>query len=158
MTVTPATIATALGVAVPDSASPKYAQWALWITDALMLINARKARLDVTDELEPVALDYVVREAVVAQARRPDDATQVSVSIDDGNIARTYTSGSGRVTILDEWWALLGLADPNAGAFSVDTVSSTGGAHLPWCALAFGATYCSCGADIAGFPIFELGR
>ena len=29
--------------------------------------------------------------------------------------------------------------------------------HLPWCALNFGALYCSCGADIAGTPIYEVG-
>ena len=27
--------------------------------------------------------------------------------------------------------------------------------HRPWCDLAFGAPACSCGADIAGHPIFE---
>lgn len=39
-------------------------------------------------------------------------------------------------------------------AFSVDTapVSSI---HLAWCSLNFGAEYCSCGADIAGYPIYE---
>ena len=43
-------------------------------------------------------------------------------------------------------------------AFSFDTAPSAGlSAHLPWCNLAFGATYCSCGVDIAGEPIFELG-
>ncbi|QCB93303.1 hypothetical protein [Cellulomonas shaoxiangyii] len=41
-------------------------------------------------------------------------------------------------------------------AFAVDTVGS-GCAHLPWCSLAFGATYCSCGVDIAGEPIYEVG-
>lgn len=30
-------------------------------------------------------------------------------------------------------------------------------AHRPWCNLMFGATYCSCGADIAGVPIYEGG-
>lgn len=40
-------------------------------------------------------------------------------------------------------------------AFSIDTapVVST---HLPWCNLMFGAASCSCGADIAGEPIYEL--
>lgn len=42
-------------------------------------------------------------------------------------------------------------------AFSIDTAPSHSSAHLPWCSLAFGATYCSCGVDIAGEPIFELG-
>lgn len=41
-------------------------------------------------------------------------------------------------------------------AFSVDTLPASS-AHLPWCNLAFGATYCSCGADIAGYPIYEQG-
>jgi hypothetical protein len=48
--------------------------------------------------------------------------------------------------------------DVNAGkAYAIDTAPSLGGPHLPWCALNFGATYCSCGADIAGEPIYELG-
>lgn len=42
-----------------------------------------------------------------------------------------------------------------AGAFSVDTAPSLSGTHALWCSINFGATYCSCGADIAGFPIFE---
>lgn len=42
-------------------------------------------------------------------------------------------------------------------AFSIDTAPSLGSAHLPWCNVAFGAPYCSCGADIAGEPIYELG-
>lgn len=43
-------------------------------------------------------------------------------------------------------------------AFSIDTAPGRGdGEHLPWCNLAFGATYCSCGVDIAGEPIYELG-
>lgn len=39
-------------------------------------------------------------------------------------------------------------------AFSVDTapISSV---HADWCDLVFGATTCSCGASIAGFPIYE---
>jgi len=154
MAVTPATIATALGVAAPDSGAPKFAQWSMWIADALMLINARKTALAIETDLDATVLDYVVREAVVAMARRPDDATQVAVSIDDGNVSKTFRSGTGRVTILDDWWALLGLTAPNGGAFSVDTVGADS-IHQPWCALAFGALYCSCGADLAGFPLWE---
>lgn len=39
-------------------------------------------------------------------------------------------------------------------AWSVDT-APVGASHLPWCDLMFGAVSCSCGADIAGYPIFE---
>ena len=42
-----------------------------------------------------------------------------------------------------------------SGAFSVDTAPSLSGMHADWCSLNLGATYCSCGADIAGYPIFE---
>jgi hypothetical protein len=44
-----------------------------------------------------------------------------------------------------------------SAAFTVDMAPSLSGEHLPWCSLNFGADYCSCGVDIAGEPIFELG-
>lgn len=40
-------------------------------------------------------------------------------------------------------------------AFSIDT-APTSSEHLPWCDLMFGGAACSCGADIAGYPIYEL--
>lgn len=50
---------------------------------------------------------------------------------------------------------LQGICSPGKGkAFSVDTVPG-GFSHLPWCSLMLGATFCSCGVDIAGYPIFE---
>ena len=45
---------------------------------------------------------------------------------------------------------------PGRQAFSIDTAPACS-AHLPWCSLMLGATYCSCGVDIAGYPIYELG-
>lgn len=154
MAVTPANIAVALGVTAPDPASPLYKQWELWIDDATMLIDTRATQLGVAmSDIGEAKLDYVVREAVVAQVKRPDDATQVTVSVDDGSSSRTYRSGKGRVTILDEWWTLLGLTDPS-GAFTLDMVPARTG-HLPWCSIMLGAAYCSCGADIAGYPIYE---
>lgn len=45
--------------------------------------------------------------------------------------------------------------DDSGKAFSIDTAPSFSGIHAAWCASNFGANYCSCGADIAGFPIFE---
>lgn len=46
--------------------------------------------------------------------------------------------------------------DVTGKAFSIDT-GTVCTLHLPWCASYFGAVYCSCGVDIAGYPIFELG-
>jgi len=121
MAVTPEMIAVALGVAAPASDSTQYAQWSMWIEDALMLIEARLGDPALLDQAK---LDYVVREAVASLARRPDDATQVSVSVDDGSVSRTYRSGTGRVTILDEWWLLLAPASTAGRAFSVDLTPS----------------------------------
>ncbi len=48
--------------------------------------------------------------------------------------------------------------EQKGGAYTVDTAPRfRGGGHRPWCALAFGAAYCSCGTDIAGKPIYEEG-
>ena len=93
-TITPAHIAVALGVSAPDSGSQTEAQWEMWIADALMLIQARVDSIDPVPTVEQAPLDYVIREAVVAQVRRPDDATQVTVSIDDGSTSKTYRSSS----------------------------------------------------------------
>lgn len=151
MQVTPETIAVALGRTAPVINSPEYAQWEMWIDDALLLIEAR---LGDVDDLDQAKLDYVVREAVVSHVRKPDDATQVEIAVDDARSSRTYRTSRGRVTILDEWWDLLAPTTSASGAFSIRP-SGCGSDHLPWCSLMMGANYCSCGVDIAGFPIFE---
>lgn len=147
--VAPDDIAAALGRTTPTDT--EYTQWELWIDDARMLISARLGDLD---ELDQVRLAYVVREAVIAHINRPDDATTVDVSVDDGRVSKTYRSSAGRITIRDEWWNLLSPADATGSAFSI---RPTGGyvEHLPWCTLMMAGTYCSCGADIAGAPIYE---
>lgn len=150
MLVTIEDVATALGREVPEPGSTEARQWQMWADDALLLIEARLG--DVT-ALHQGNLMYVVREAVVAQVRRPDDATSVEVAVDDGRVAKRYTSSRGRVFIRDEWWRLL---DPSgkSGAFSLDLAPASYTVHAESCSLRFGATYCSCGAWIAGYPIF----
>lgn len=154
MPVTPSILAVALGQAAPEPGSITEQQWKMWIDDALMLIDMRRIELDAFPP-EEAKLDYVVREAVVAHIKRPDNATQVTISVDDSSSSRSYQSGKGRVVILDEWWTLLGLAE-TSGAFSVDMVNIAGPQHDPACSLYFGATYCSCGASIAGYPIYGV--
>lgn len=155
MAVTPADIAVELGRTAPDPTGAEYAQWELWIADAQMLISARLGDLTLLDQGR---LAYVVRQAVTTHVRRPDDATQVAVSVDDGQVSRTYRSARGRVEILDEWWALLSPPNTAGRAFSV-APTTTGGPHMPWCALLMGGTYCSCGADLTNYeyPLYEGG-
>lgn len=115
--VTPGDIATVLGRPAPDGTQAE--QWQRWIDDALLLIAARARQWNVdVASLDADVVDYVVREAVVAQTRRPDDATQVSISVDDGTVSRSYSSATGRVAILADWWDLLGLGSAG-GAFSI---------------------------------------
>lgn len=170
MAVTPEEIAVALGRTAPDDDSPEVPQWEMWISDALMLISARlvgtgTGQVESLDDLDQAKLDYVVREAVVAQVRRPDDATQVEVRVDDGSVGKTYRTSSGRVTILDIWWDLLSPTASSSGAFSIRPYGS-GTCHADVCTantyvdrsgnVVFGGAYCSCGADIAGYPLYEV--
>ena len=122
MSVTPNMIAVALGLTAPVPGSIQDEQWSMFIADAVMLIEARREAIDPTIVIDEARLDYVVRESVVAHIKKPDDATTVAVAIDDGSTTKSYKSGKGRVTILDEWWLFLGLTEPNEGAFAVDTV------------------------------------
>lgn len=124
MSVTPADIAVALGRTAPALGSTEHDQWAMWVADALMLIAARLGDVSLLDQDR---LDYVVREAVVAQVRRPDDVTSVDVAVDDGRVSKRYSSGSGRVTIRDEWWALLSPESSGRRAFEVDTMPAESG-------------------------------
>lgn len=147
-------VAVALGVSAPTPLSAQWKQWSMWANDALMLIQIRAAKLGI-DTLDETTVDYVVREAVVAQIKRPDSATQVTVSVDDGSTSKSYRSGTGRVGIIDEWWAMLGLAPDGGEAFTIDTLG-TSTVHADTCSLNFGALYCSCGASIAGFPLWGV--
>lgn len=48
--------------------------------------------------------------------------------------------------------------DSSTSAFSIRPGCSTS-PHMPWCSLAFGALYCSCGADLTNYeyPLYEGG-
>lgn len=156
MTVTIAKIAVALGVDTPSAGSPEALQWAMWVEDAELLIETRRLALELP-AVDEIKRDYVVRQAVVAHIRHPDDATQVTVSVDDASTSRTYRSSRGQITILDEWWNLLGLVDKSEGAFAIDTIGTRYSAHADICALVFGALYCSCGATLTNlyYPLYE---
>lgn len=169
MTVTPDIIAVALGRSSFDSTTE--AQWEMWIDDALMLISARlvgdaTGQVASLDDLDQTKVDYVVREAVVAQVQRPDDATTVDVRVDDGAVSKTYRSSAGRVFIRDEWWDLLSPSSSSSGAFSIrpsgsctthsDVCSALAYVDPTTGAIMFGGAYCTCGADIAGYPLYGV--
>lgn len=116
MPVTPADIALELGLVTPDPGSISFQQWDRWIIRARQQISERLGDLAALDQ---ATLDDVVTLAVAAHARRPDDAVQTDVQVDDGRVSRRYTTSSGQVTIRDEWWARLSPEGTSSGAFSV---------------------------------------
>lgn len=167
------TYATADDVAIelgrPASSPVEEAQWVAWLERVERSIARRftQAGLVLADQValeSPTADD--VRDVEVAAVLRkidnPKGFTSVTRSIDDGTLT-TRREGPGvdgdpLAITADEWAILLPRDDGNGGAFTVDSVGTTG-VHLPWCSLHFGATYCSCGADLTNYqyPIYELG-
>ena len=123
MTVTVDTIAVALTRTAPASGSAEANSWEMWIADAVRAITREADKKSVSlDSLNSEDLDSVVREAVVAHIKHPDDATQVAIGVDDGNVSRTYRSSRGRVTILPEWWEILFPTTETRRAFEIDTM------------------------------------
>lgn len=111
MTVTFEDVAVALGR--PITEGPEQEQVAWWISTAELQISTRLGNLE---ELDQDVLRFVVVEAVASKARNPDGAQ--SETIDD----YTYRlpAETRRVTILDEWWAMLSPRPPRRSrAFSV---------------------------------------
>lgn len=91
-------VAVAIGRPITDAL--EQAQVTYWLDSAEMLVTARLGNVALLDQARLV---YVETEAVVSRLRNPEGYQ--SESIDD----YTYKFGvdSRRVTILDEWWALL---------------------------------------------------
>lgn len=121
MTTTTDDVATTLGVSSPTDL--QVSQWELWIGDATRAIDRWAERNGYTGLLNAADVDYVVREAVAA--KRPDNATQVEVAVDDGRVSRRYESSTGQITILPQWWELLTPATAATdGAFSIRPTST----------------------------------
>ncbi|MCW2758064.1 MAG: Phage protein Gp19/Gp15/Gp42 [Nocardioidaceae bacterium] len=86
-------------------------------TDAQVILRSRFPDLS---KLDQDALKYVVREAIVFKLKRPDPASQTTVTIDDGTVAKRYERDTGAITILPEWWILLTpRAAADHGAFTI---------------------------------------
>lgn len=118
MAVIPEDIATTLLRPMPDQIV--ISAWEMWIEDARRQIKSRLGDLDLLDQGD---LDYVVREAVALKAKRPDGVRKVDVAVDDGSVSKTYEVGTGQVTILDGWWALLTPDEDERGAFTINPFS-----------------------------------
>lgn len=146
-------VATSLQRDAPAANSPEGMAWQMWLDDAELQIKIRYPDLS---KLDQDVLALVERWAVEAKIKNPDPVSTRQISVDDGSESTTWQRTSGTVEILPEWWGMLGGEKKRGKAFAIDTLGVCTTEHLPWCNLNMGDTYCSCGADIAGEPIYEL--
>lgn len=122
--------------------------------------------------------DAIAIAATVAPCIATDAFTKVSAAkaIIRGAILRWHIAGNGSTTTQQAGSFSQTMSTPRkgmfwpseitdlqalcstggSGAFSIDTVG-TGSIHADICSLGFGATYCSCGADLTlGYPLYEV--
>ena len=104
-------VATNLGRPLTQAEEAQAAQWIGWAESTI------QRRLGNLAQLDPDTLNMVIVEAVSRRLRMPEPVSQVSVSVDDANINKTYQKATGLIDILPEWWAALGWVE--SGAFSV---------------------------------------
>lgn len=97
----------------------------------------------------------IIRDAVL---RRNEAGTGALASQSAGPFAQTMDTRTPRKVLFwpSEIQELQSIcsehsdAEDLTGAFSITPACSTS-AHMPWCALAFGALYCSCGGDLTNY-------
>lgn len=147
-------IAIQMGDDPADLSTVERAQLERWIADAAFLIE--RGLGDVTPDVD--ALDYVIRHAVLDVADGPrNNVASESVQIDDAQTMTRYEkAGKRRIQILPEWWEMLGVSTQRGQAIGIDMTPADMVVHAIWCDLCLGGLTCSCGALIAGYPIYEV--
>lgn len=126
--------------------------------EALALVAAPGLSGELT-EPQKAAVKAVLRAAVL----RWDDAgtgaiSQESIAAGPFNHSVTTDSRQARYGQLwpSEESALQKIvSSTRRNAYTVDMTGGEAVTHQPWCAVAFGANYCSCSADIAGSALYE---
>lgn len=133
------------------------------LEDASVMIRAEFPDVDARIAADPQTLDpgvpKMVACAMVKRAMLPgmDDAPMASsVQQTAGPFSQStsFANPTGDLYIATGERRMLRSTGSQAFTVKMTTVTVE---HLPWCASMFGALYCSCGADIAGTPIFEGG-
>jgi len=95
----------------------------------------------------------VVRRSMVASAADSFGMESVQDSTGPFSFTAKPTNPHGDFYLTKQEKKALGAGVQKA--FGVQIAGANTATHLPWCSLNFGAAYCSCGADIAGEPIYE---
>lgn len=130
------------------------------IADALAMARLAAPCIDNNDFAHPEAALAIIRGAIL----RWNDAgsgvkTFSSEIVGPFQHSESYTQPQRRALFwpseIEQLKKLC--ADSASGkAFSYDTAAGTTATHAEICSLYFGATYCSCGAVLAGAPLWEV--
>jgi hypothetical protein len=125
------------------------------ITDALAMA-ARVAPCILDEDFEYAdAAKAILRRAII---RWHEAGSGAAVQQTAGPFSQTIESKPSRGLFWPseiEQLQELCQAEQTSGAFTVDGICAAT-IHADVCSLNFGALYCSCGADIAGYPLWEV--
>lgn len=136
---------------------------------ALVLLEDASARIrvefpdvDARIAADPQELDPAVpRMIVCAMVKRAmlagtDQAVAASIQQTAGPYSQstTFANPTGDLYLTSGERRML-KGSPQA-AYTVSMSAAPLAVHAVWCSLTFGALYCSCGADLAGRPIFGV--
>lgn len=105
-------VAAHLGRPLTTSESEQVQKWIGWLSGD---IERKLTGIPV----DPSVAEQAVTESIVTYMRNPDSALSVTASIDDGSVSKRYSTASGRVELLDHFWAKLGWVEPRRGAYSI---------------------------------------
>ena len=113
--------------------------------------------LDLADTVVDVVAAMVTRVFRNPSGHRRGSGQETTGQFSGSNTITFGGDNPGALGLLDEERDALRPPDaPRGGqAYSVGVGAQGAAQHLPWCSLWFTGKWCSCGADIAGFPIYE---
>lgn len=124
-----------------------------------LLKDASQYIVDVCPEAMQ-ASEATRRRVVCAVVKRsmnvPDELSGMSSAMEvAGGVSKQWSPSNGDGDLYLKKSERQALGCGRQKAFSVQVGGAGLSQHRPWCNLAFGAHYCSCGADIACHPIYE---
>lgn len=118
------------------------------------ILDVVPSAADATESTRRRVVCAVVRRSMEASSAEHSGMSQFNVSTGPFTVGGSPSNPHGDFYLTRNEKKALGHGRQRA--FGVDVVGhGSREDHRQWCALVFGALYCSCGADIAGHPIYE---
>lgn len=120
------------------------------------LVNEAGTEIEFPDSAKAWAADtFMAVCCQIAQRRLSNPEGVTAETITGYSYSLTNASADAYVRKGEKADLLAALGRSTAGAWSIDTVGCLVANHSEVCSVNFGAA-CSCGADIAGYPLYEL--